>query len=152
MTPTDLALSVKTFDQLTTAELYAILKLRSEVFVVEQTSIYNDPDDKDQVAHHAWLTDPATGTICAYLRVLPAGVSFEQVSIGRVIATERGTGLGKRIMQAGIAIAQEKYQASSIKIAAQTHAQGFYAKVGFAPDGDVFELDGIAHVEMVLSL
>lgn len=150
MTPHDLTLHIKTFDQLIATELYAILKLRSEVFVVEQASIYNDPDDKDQVAYHVWFTQG--DNITAYLRVLPSGVSYPEHAIGRVIAVNRGTGMGKRIMQAGIAVAQEKYQATNIRIAAQTHAQGFYEKLGFTPDGEGFELDGIPHVEMLLSL
>lgn len=147
--PSDLILTIKTFDQLTTGELYGILKLRSQVFVVEQTSIYNDVDDKDIVAYHLWYSD-ANG-ICAYLRVLPAGVSYPQASIGRVITTQRGIGLGKRIMTAGLAVAREQ-GATQVKLAAQTHAQGFYEKLGFVVDGDVFDLDGIDHVAMVVGI
>lgn len=139
---------IKNFEELTTTELYEILKVRAEVFVVEQECVYNDIDEKDKAAIHIILQEN-TG-IVAYARVLPVGVKFEkEVSIGRVLTKARGTGLGKRLMETAIATAQEKLNAKSIRIEAQAHATGFYEKVGFVVDSQEFLEDDILHVEMI---
>ena len=144
-----MTLSVKRFSELTNDELYAVLKLRVDVFVVEQKCAYPDLDGKDPDALHVFLSD-ADG-IAAYLRVLPEGAQFaDAVGIGRVIAARRGLGLGARVLAAGIEAARRELGAQRIRIKAQSYAQGFYEKAGFVRCTDEFDEDGIPHVGMVL--
>ena len=141
-------LHVKRFAELTAAELYAILRLRVAVFVVEQCCIYQELDDRDQEALHVWLEDghgPA-----AYLRVLPRGVESEHVAIGRVVTREHRRRLGSRIMREGIRAAREQMGADSIYVEAQAHARPFYERQGFRAFGEPFRLDGIPHFTMLL--
>ena len=141
-----LILHTKRFDQLTVDELYELLRIRSEVFVVEQNCVYQDLDRDDQEAVHLWLTEG--GKVVALCRVCPAGTHMREVSVGRVITTERGKGYGKRIMLEGIAAAREHFHAKVIEIEAQEYAKGFYEQVGFRQSSDPFILDGIPHVKM----
>lgn len=143
-------LYIKKFEELTGTELYEILKLRSNVFVVEQNCVYQDLDNKDQGAWHVYLTDE--DGIQAYLRVLDRGVSFEDVSIGRVISMKRRCGLGTRILREGIRVAREKFAAQRITIEAQAYARGLYEKLGFVQNSEEFLEDGIPHIRMALSL
>lgn len=138
---------VKKFDELTVEELYEILKLRAEVFVVEQDCVYQDIDDKDKDAWHVFLRDD--DGVEAYLRVLDKGAAFEEVSIGRVVDRKRGQGFGKAIMDEGIKVAVDKLGADRIKIVAQSYAEGFYAKMGFVTVSEEFMYDGIPHVYMI---
>ena len=141
-------LQIKRFDELTAAELYRLLKLRVDVFVVEQNCPYPELDDLDQGALHLWLEDE-TG-ILAYLRVLDRGAESEYVSIGRVVARERRRGLGTRILRAGLRAARERFGAEAVYLEAQTYAVGLYEKQGFRIISDEFLLDGIPHVKMLL--
>ena len=141
-----LILHTKRFDQLTVDELYELLRIRSEVFVVEQNCVYQDLDRDDQEAVHLWLTEG--GKVVALCRVCPAGTHMREVSVGRVITTERGKGYGKRIMLEGIAAAREHFHAKVIEIEAQEYAKGFYEQVGFRQSSDPFILDGIPHIKM----
>ena len=120
---------VKRFDELTTAELYEILRVRAEVFVVEQNCAYQDLDGVDQDAYHVFLCEE--GKIVAYLRVIDKGKRLDEVSIGRVISLRRRQGLGGILMRAGIETAKEKFGARIIKIGAQVYAKPFYESVGF---------------------
>ena len=138
---------VKRFEELTPEELYDILKLRAEVFIVEQNCVYQDIDDKDKGAWHVFLRDD--DGLEAYLRVLDKGVAFEEVSIGRVVSRKREKGFGKMVMDAGIKAAVEKLGADRIKIVAQSYAEGFYQKSGFVTVSEEFMYDGIPHVYMV---
>lgn len=142
----DLVLHKKLFRELTVDELYELLRVRAEVFVVEQDCVYQDLDGDDQVSVHLWLTDG--GKVVALCRVCPAGTHMEEVSIGRVITTERGKGYGKRIMLEGIKVAQEHFDAKHIDIEAQEYARGFYEQVGFRQSSEPFILDGIPHIRM----
>ena len=142
----DLVLHKKLFRELTVDELYELLRVRAEVFVVEQDCVYQDMDGDDQVSVHLWLTDE--GKVVALCRVCPAGTHMEEVSIGRVITTERGKGYGKRIMLEGIKVAQEHFNAKRIDIEAQEYARGFYEQVGFRQSSEPFMLDGIPHIRM----
>ena len=137
----------KRFDELTTQELYELLRIRTDVFVVEQNCVYQDMDYDDQAAIHLWLTDEEE-RIVALCRVCPAGTHMEEVSIGRVITTERGKGYGKQIMLAGIEAAKEHFGAKRIDIEAQEYAKGFYEHVGFRQSAEQFMLDGIPHIRM----
>jgi len=135
----------RTFDELTALQLYRIVELRERVFVVEQACIYLDADGLDLQARHVWAESGER--IDAYLRIVPAGVKFEELSIGRVIVAPhaRGTGLGKELMQRGIAAAR----GVPIRIGAQAHLEKFYAELGFARASEDFVEDGIPHLEML---
>lgn len=143
-------LIAKHFSELTTYELYEILRIRAEVFVVEQECVYQDIDEKDLDAFHVWLEDG--GEMLAYLRVMDRGVSFEEVSIGRVVSLRRREGLGSRLLKAGIEVAKETFSADRITLEAQTYARSFYEKQGFVQTSDEFMEDGIPHVRMTLDL
>lgn len=138
----------KSFSELTTDELYRILKLRVTIFVVEQNCPYMELDDLDRDAVHVWLEDE--NGIQAYLRVLDRGAESEYVSIGRVIAVRRRCGLGSRILAEGIRAAKECFRADSIYLEAQVYAKELYEKQGFQPISEEFLLDGIPHVKMLL--
>ena len=139
---------VKAFGELSPAELYAILRLRVSVFMLEQNCLYPDLDGLDPQALHVWLEED--GELAAYLRVLDRGVRTEDVMIGRVIAVKRGCGLGARVMREGILTARERFGAGRICLEAQVYAQGFYEKLGFRRVSEPFDEDGIPHVKMVL--
>lgn len=143
---TELKLHKKTFGELTLDELYELLRVRSEVFVVEQNCVYQDMDGDDKQSIHLWLTKG--DRVVALARVCPAGVHLNEISIGRVITTERGKGYGEQIMRAAIAAAVEHFGAKLIEIEAQEYAQGFYEKVGFRRVSDLFMLDNIPHIRM----
>ena len=141
-----LSLHKKTFPELSTDELYELLRVRSEVFVVEQNCVYQDLDNDDQLSVHLWLTE--NDKVVALCRVCPAGTHMEEVSIGRVITVERGKGYGKQIMLEGIQAARDYFGASRIDIEAQEYARGFYEQVGFRQSSEPFILDGIPHIKM----
>lgn len=143
-----LLLHKKWFPELTSQELYELLRIRSDVFVVEQNCVYQDLDYDDQPAMHLWLTED--DKIVALCRVCPAGTHMEEVSIGRVITTVRGKGYGKQIMLAGIDAAKEHFGAKRIDLEAQGYAKGFYEQVGFRQSSEPFMLDGIPHIKMSL--
>ena len=141
-------LQIKRFDELTADELYAILKLRVDVFVVEQQCPYPELDGCDREALHVCLADEQG--IAAYLRILDRGVRSEYVTIGRVVAARRRMGLGTRILKAGIKAAKEIFGADTIYVEAQTYARGLYEKQGFHQISGEFLEDGIPHIKMLL--
>lgn len=140
----------KHFSQLTTAELQKLYQLRVAVFVVEQQCPYQEVDAADVSACHLWLQEGEE--ILAYLRVLPKGVNFDEVSIGRVIAVRRRQGLGSRILAAGIRAAREEFGAESVVLEAQVYARRLYEKAGFQAVSEEFLEDGIPHIRMRLEL
>lgn len=143
----------KTFDALTAAEVYALLKLRSEVFVVEQNCVFLDMDDKDQMCHH--LLGYKSNLLAAYTRIVPMGVSYpDYPSIGRVITSPqaRGEGLGKILMEESIQRLFSLYGHVPIKIGAQLYLKKFYESLGFVQCGDVYDEDGIPHLPMLRSV
>lgn len=142
----DLVLHKKTFQELTVDELYELLRIRADVFVVEQDCVYQDLDGDDQASLHLWLTQG--DKVVAICRVCPAGTHMEEISIGRVITTERGKGYGKLMMLEGIKAAREHFGATRIDIEAQEYAKGFYGQVGFRQSSEPFILDGIPHIRM----
>lgn len=142
-------LVAKRFNELSLDECHELLKLRCAVFLVEQQSPYQEVDDADKEAIHLYFrTDE--GALGAYARVLPAGVTHPTASIGRVIAVERGRGMGQRIMEEAIRVAQEELDADVITIEAQVQARGFYEKLGFVQTSDEFDDGGVMHIEMRL--
>ena len=145
----EIVLHKKSFKELTVDELYELLRVRSEVFVVEQDCVYQDMDNDDQKSIHLWLT--VADKVVALARVCPAGTHMKGISIGRVITTERGKGYGKLIMLYAIDAAKEHFDAKQIDIEAQEYAKGFYESVGFRQSSDTFMLDGIPHIRMTLN-
>lgn len=136
----------KEFNQLSVEELYEILRVRSEVFVVEQECIYQDLDGIDRNSIHVFYEEE--GKIKAYLRIFWKDKEQKVVQIGRVLTTERGVGLGEKILLEGIKAAEETMGAEIIYIEAQCYAIGFYEKAGFQVTSEEFLEDGIPHVEM----
>ena len=141
---------VKTFDELSTNELYEILKLRQDVFIIEQQCIYPDIDQKDSNSLHVFVIDH--DEMVAYLRILDKGIAFDQVGIGRVISKYRRKGLGTLVLKAGIQAAKEIYHADEIIIEAQTYAKHFYELQGFVQCSEEFLEDGIPHIKMTLKI
>ena len=139
-------LVVKKFDELNIHELYEILRVRQEVFVVEQECAYLDADGVDQDAIHVFLRDE-TG-IKAYLRVFERDELTAQ--IGRMLTTQRGGGFGGALLKEGIRIAKGMLNKEAVYIEAQTYAIGFYAREGFRVVSEEFLEDGIPHVKMIL--
>jgi len=141
----------KSFSELTTLELYAILRLRTEVFVVEQNCVFQDMDNKDQHSRHlmGWIDN----ILVAYARILPAGISYTEPSIGRVVSDPhyRGKGAGKELMKEAINRTIELCGKHSIRIGAQLYLKKFYGSFGFIPEGEIYLEDGIEHIEMILT-
>lgn len=138
----------KTFDELSVHELYNILQVRAEIFVVEQNCAFQDMDDLDQKALHV-MGYNESGTLLAYARIFPAGITYKEVSIGRILTKTRGKGFGKELINFCIEKANFLYDNSPIRIAAQCHAISFYQKNGFRPIGKEYIEDGIPHIEML---
>lgn len=141
-------LKIKHYKELTLDELHDIYRYRVAVFVVEQNCPYQEVDGNDKVSWHMWLEDK--GEMIAYLRVLPAGTTFDDVSIGRMICTRRRQGWATLLLQEGIKLAVEKFQADKITIEAQVYARSLYEKVGFVQASEEFLEDGIPHIIMTL--
>ncbi len=137
---------IKPFGELTPYELYTILKLRVDVFVVEQNCPYHELDDKDQLAYHLWLEDEQG--IAAYLRILPPGAAFDTPALGRVISARRRCGVGSKLLSAGIEAVRSLYGSTAITIEAQVYAREFYEKAGFIQASEPFDEDGIPHIRM----
>ncbi len=137
---------IRRFDELSTAELYEILKLRNAVFIVEQNCAYQDIDGLDETAYHMWLEDE--NGIAAYVRLLPPGVRFDDSVIGRVIAVRRRSGVGSQIVRTAQSAVREGFGTDSVTIEAQVYAREFYEKLGFVQQSDEFDEDGIPHILM----
>ena len=140
---------LKRFDELTPYQLYAILQLRNEVFVVEQACVFQDADDKDQKCYH--LMGFNENKLVAYTRLAPARLIYEQPSIGRVItaASVRRKGAGIALMQQSIDNVYELFGKKDIKIGAQLYLKNFYSSFGFEQVSDVYLEDGIEHIYMI---
>jgi ElaA protein len=145
-----LTVTVKSFDSFEIDELYDVLQLRSEVFVVEQDCVYQDMDGKDRKALHV-IGRNEQGNVVAYTRVFNAGDYFEKASIGRVVVAKdaRAFGYGHDIIKASIDAIKEKYQTKTIKISAQTYLRKFYNAHGFTQIGEEYLEDGIPHIAMI---
>lgn len=140
---------IKSFNDLDITELYSILSLRNAVFIVEQNCAYQDIDNKDQESYH--LMCYVNGQLAGYARLLPAGLSYHEISIGRVITAPafRGMGLGKEIIEKSVAFCRAEFGEHDIRIGAQVYLQKFYNSLGFTEDGEEYDEDGILHIEMV---
>ena len=140
-------LMVKHFNELTTRELYEILKTRFEIFVMEQECLYQDLDDKDQDAIHVFCRND-DGRVAGCLRVFMRDTDKGIVQIGRVVTLEHGKGIGGKILHKGVDVATNSFKAKKIYIEAQVYAIGYYAKEGFEVVSEEFMEDGIPHVKM----
>ncbi len=141
--------SIKSFAELSNTELYDVLHLRNQVFIVEQNCVYLDLDHKDQASLHLLMYEG--NSLVAYSRLLPGGVSYKEVSIGRVIVSPnfRDLGLGKKLVAESIKACYNFFGESDIKIGAQIYLQKFYRSFGFIEEGEAYDEDGIMHVTMV---
>ncbi|WP_423601101.1 GNAT family N-acetyltransferase [Roseateles sp. MS654] len=144
----------QTFDELGVRGLYRALRLRSEVFVIEQRCLYLDPDGLDE---HAWHLQglgqgagPGGDTLLAYARLLPPEIGDGSARIGRVITapTARGGGLGRALMSQAVRECQRLWPGYAIELGAQAHLREFYGSFGFEPISDVYDEDGIPHIDM----
>lgn len=142
---------VKHFTELSVEELYQILQLRQEIFIIEQNCIYPDIDGIDKQCYHVFVKAKDREKIIAYARLVPANLKFDVPSIGRVIndKNHRGKGLGKLLMQKAIDLTMSLFKTDSIKISAQTYLFKFYSELGFKAIGETYDEDGIEHVDML---
>jgi ElaA protein len=141
---------LKRFEELTPYQLYAILQLRNEVFVVEQNCVFQDADDKDQKCYH--LMGFNGNRLVAYTRLVPPGVSYHYASIGRVVTSPsaRGSGAGRLLMKQSIDYAYQLFGKGPIKIGAQLYLKKFYESFGFEQSGEMYLEDNIPHIYMIL--
>jgi ElaA protein len=144
----------KTFEALTPHELYAVLRLRSEVFVVEQQCVFLDMDNSDQLAVHVLGYNDEPGrdnTLIAYTRLFAPGIKYDMASIGRVVTAPlaRGNGSGRQLMEHSIAVLEEQFGKVPIKIGAQLYLQKFYTSLGFVQSSEMYLEDDIPHIEMI---
>jgi len=141
----------KPFDALFPIELYKILQLRNAVFVVEQSCVFQDADNKDEDCLH--VMGFIQNNLAAYTRLSPPGYIYEEISIGRVVTSPlyRKEGLGKLLMQQSIDLCRLHFGNGSIKIGAQYYLLKFYASFGFKITGEKYLEDGIEHVHMMLT-
>ncbi len=156
--PVDSTWKCASFEQLSNNELYALLKLRQDVFVIEQNCIYPDMDDVDRTAWHViGQRSSQHGSYAyeveAYCRLLAPGVKYAEASIGRVATSlsARGNGLGRRLLTEALVHCDRLWPKASIRISAQSHLQRFYADFNFRTVSDPYDEDGIPHVEMLHS-
>ena len=143
-----ISIFVKSFEELSKLELYKILRLRAEVFIVEQECVYQDVDDKDQKALHVILKK--SEEIIGYTRLFWPGDYFKEASIGRVVISkkERHNNYGSELIKASILAISEKMKEKKIKISAQTYLKNFYNNLGFLESGKEYLEDGIPHIVM----
>lgn len=139
----------KKFNELSIEELYKILKIRNEVFVVEQKCPYQDCDNKDKNSYHLYLED--SGEIASYLRILEKGISYDEVSIGRVLVNEsyRNNGIAREMMTKAITFIKKDLKQTKIRISGQLYLIDFYKSLGFEQVSKQYLEDEIPHIEML---
>jgi len=143
--------SLKSFDELTNLELYHLLKLRTEIFVVEQNCVYSDMDGKDTDLHALHLFAKESDDVLAYLRILPPDCSYQgMTAIGRVVTAHnaRGKGIGHDLMERAINAVLDRWPEYPCQLSAQAHLQQFYGAHGFVSIGEEYLEDGIPHIAM----
>lgn len=140
---------LKKFEELKVEEIYKILEIRNEVFIVEQQCVYQDCDGKDESAYHLYLKD--NNKIIAYLRILKKGVSFDEISIGRVLVHKnyRGKGISREMMLKAINFIELNLNEKEIKIQAQSYLVNFYGSLGFREVSNEYLEDNIPHIDML---
>ena len=145
---------IKKFEELSGKEIYEIGKLRSEVFVVEQKCLYLDLDGKDEKSIHIYFLDESSYEIICYCRVLRKGVSYKTSSIGRVVTNPkyRGQGYARKLLLEAIGVVRDKFKENEITIGAQNYLRAFYESLGFKAISDIYDEDGIPHIDMNLKI
>jgi ElaA protein len=150
--PTEIIWENKTFSQLNTDELYDLLKLRIDIFVVEQSCFYPDLDDHDRHPQTQHLFCYQEGVMTAYLRILPKGLTYQNnISIGRVVTAPcaRGIGLGHELMRVGLVECLKFFPNDTVKISAQEHLEKYYNQHGFERVSEMYLEDDIPHIGML---
>ena len=144
---------VKSFQELSLEEFHDIIALRIQIFIIEQNCPYQEVDGKDKVAHHLFFKNEMD-EIIAVTRILPKGISYEEVAIGRVVVHEeyRGTGLGNQLMADSMNFVKDKYGEVPVRLSAQKHLENYYGNHGFKSTGKEYLEDGIPHVEMLYNI
>ncbi len=144
--------NIKRFNELTLEQLYQIMKIRSEIFVVEQNCVYLDIDGNDTEVVHIFLEDK--NEVLAYARILPKGIYHKQASIGRVLVNEkyRKNGYATELMNKSIDYIKSQMYEKEIKISAQNYLFKFYSTIGFKKVSDVYLEDGIEHIDMIMNI
>lgn len=148
-----LNITIKRYSELTIDELYAVLKLRLEIFIIEQNCIYLDIDDKDQLAYHLLCTND-DGILLGSLRITDPGIRFSEISIGRVIVHKkhRREKIGQLVMQHAIDFIDNECQKNIIRISAQSYLKNFYEQFGFKQCSAEYAEDKLPHIEMVRTI
>ena len=146
---TETTWQLKKFNELSPKEVYEIIRLRSEVFVVEQTCVFLDMDNRDFDSHH--LQGRVDGNLVAYVRILPPGLAYKEPSIGRVVSSPsyRKMGAGIELMQKAVKETLNLYGEVPIMIGAQLYLKKFYEKFGFRMCSDIYMEDEIEHIKMI---
>jgi len=141
--------NIKKFNELNIEEIYKILALRNEIFIVEQDCPYLDCDDKDLNSYHLFLRE--NGEIVSYLRILEKGVSYDEISIGRVAVKKsyRGKGISRKMMLKAIEFIENNLSENTIKIQAQAYLLDFYSSLGFKAISEEYLEDNIPHIDMI---
>ena len=144
---------VKSFQELSLEEFHDIIALRIQIFIIEQNCPYQEVDGKDKLAHHLFFKNEMD-EIIAVTRILPQGISYEEVAIGRVAVHEdyRGTGLGNQLMSDSMNFVRDKYGDVPVRLSAQKHLENYYGNHGFKSTGKEYLEDGIPHVEMLYNI
>lgn len=139
---------IKTFHELSVDELYHIIQLRIQVFILEQEAPYQDCDGLDPEALHIWAE--MDGTIVAYARLFHRGIKYPEASIGRVITHQnyRGLSLGRRLLSLSLETMKNRFDNPPIRISAQNYLLNFYQNFGFVPVGETYLEDNLPHTEM----
>lgn len=148
MSASELSWQLYRFDELSTDQLYAIIRLRQDIFVVEQNCIYSDLDGLDQESLH--LCGWRDNELLCYLRCLPPGLDYQESALGRILVgpAARGLKLGRELVRRGIEVNLKQWPGSGIRIGAQAYLEGFYEDLGFETCSDVYDEDGIPHIKM----
>ncbi len=138
---------LKSFSDLTPSELYQILKLRQDIFIIEQDCIYDDIDNIDPFCTHLCLMEE--NMLAGYARIVPAGKKFEYPSIGRIVVPtiKRGKGYGRKLIRKALDYLRSQ-NANKVIIEAQSHLKTFYESEGFIAEGSDYDVDGIPHIKM----
>ena len=144
---------VKSFQELSLEEFHDIIALRIQIFIIEQNCPYQEVDGKDKLAHHLFFKNEMD-EIIAITRILPQGISYAEVAIGRVVVHEdyRGTGLGNQLMADSMNFVRDKYGEVPVRLSAQKHLENYYGNHGFKSTGKEYLEDGIPHVEMLYNI
>ena len=144
---------VKSFQELSLEEFHDIIALRIQIFIIEQNCPYQEVDGKDKLAHHLFFKNEID-EIIAVTRILPQGISYTEVAIGRVVVHEdyRGTGLGNQLMADSMNFVRDKYGEVPVRLSAQKHLENYYGNHGFKSTGKEYLEDGIPHLEMLYNI